>query len=358
MSTDPIASQNERVDWVDYAKGICIILVVMMHTVYGVEHVLDGQGWMHAVVDFARPFRMPDFFLVAGLFLSRSIHGPLLDYVDRKVVHFIYFYVLWLALQFPVVEYETLVAHPAYALKLWAFSFIEPSNSLWFVHMLAIFYVVTRLVRHLPVWMVFAGAFLLQSLYQLGFIDTGFSVIDRFANRYVYFFMGYAFAPQIFRFAGRAAQAPLAGLVGLLVWAGMNWWAVTLGLQEEFLTSFLLGMAGATAVCVASAPADPVPDGGLPALLRQALHRYLSQLCLPIARHRSARPAAHGRAVGRDRLDQRSHTSGGGRPAAGLPCADPQHALAHSVRASGMGQPCRQPPRPSAGCAAGEMIRH
>jgi uncharacterized membrane protein YcfT len=253
MSTDPIASQNERVDWVDYAKGICIILVVMMHVVYGVEHVLDGQGWMHAVVDFARPFRMPDFFLVAGLFLSRSIHGPLLDYVDRKVVHFIYFYVLWLALQFPVVEYETLVAHPAYALKLWAFSFIEPSNSLWFVHMLAIFYVVTRLVRHLPVWMVFAGAFLLQSLYQLGFIDTGFSVIDRFANRYVYFFMGYAFAPQIFRFAGRAAQAPLAGLVGLLVWSGMNWWAVTLGLQEEFLTSFLLGMAGATAVCVASA---------------------------------------------------------------------------------------------------------
>ena len=59
MSTDPIASQNERVDWVDYAKGICIILVVMMHVVYGVEHVLDGQGWMHSVVDFARPFRMP-----------------------------------------------------------------------------------------------------------------------------------------------------------------------------------------------------------------------------------------------------------------------------------------------------------
>src|SRR5205085_9048453 len=26
-----------RIDWVDYAKGICIIMVVMMHSVLGVE---------------------------------------------------------------------------------------------------------------------------------------------------------------------------------------------------------------------------------------------------------------------------------------------------------------------------------
>jgi uncharacterized membrane protein YcfT len=31
------APNNERVDWVDYAKGICIVMVVMMHSVQGVE---------------------------------------------------------------------------------------------------------------------------------------------------------------------------------------------------------------------------------------------------------------------------------------------------------------------------------
>ena len=31
----------QRVGWVDYAKGICIILVVMMHAVNGVEHLFD-----------------------------------------------------------------------------------------------------------------------------------------------------------------------------------------------------------------------------------------------------------------------------------------------------------------------------
>ena len=241
-----------RIDWVDYAKGICIILVVMMHTVNGVEHVLDGMGSMHPVVDFARPFRIPDFFLVAGLFLGRSIHGPLSGYVDRKIVHFVYFYLLWLTLQFPVLHFDWMVEHPGYFVKMWLFSLVEPSNSLWFVHMLAVFYVVTRLLRNVPIWIVFAGAFILQSLYQLVIIDTGWGIIDRFCNRYVYFFLGYAFAPQIFQFAERAAKAPLIWLAGLMAWAVVNWWAVTLGLHEQVITSFVFGMAGATAVCVVS----------------------------------------------------------------------------------------------------------
>jgi uncharacterized membrane protein YcfT len=253
-SADQLSAQPpQRVDWVDYAKGICIILVVMMHTVNGVEHLFGQQGWMHHIVDFARPFRIPDFFLVAGLFLNRSIHGPLVDYLDRKVVHFIYFYVLWLTLQLPVLEFNAMVTHPGYFLKLWAYSFVEPTNSLWFVHMLAIFYVVTRLLRNLPVWIVLLGALVLQSLYQWGLIDTGWALIDRFANRYVYFFIGYAFAPQIFRFAQWAANAPWIGAFGLLAWSVLNWVGVRLELHESVLTSFIMGMAGATAVCVVSA---------------------------------------------------------------------------------------------------------
>src|SRR2546421_9901939 len=29
--------RSTRIDWVDYAKGICIVMVVMMHSVLGVE---------------------------------------------------------------------------------------------------------------------------------------------------------------------------------------------------------------------------------------------------------------------------------------------------------------------------------
>ena len=56
-------SPGGRIDWVDYAKGFCIVFVVMMHSALGVEAAAGQDGWLHAVVEFARPFRMPDFFL-------------------------------------------------------------------------------------------------------------------------------------------------------------------------------------------------------------------------------------------------------------------------------------------------------
>src|SRR5882672_9967259 len=84
-----------RVGWVDYAKGICIVMVVMMHSTLGMELAVNREGFMHSVVEFARPFRMPDFFLISGLFLGRVIDRDWRDYIDKKVVHFAYFYVLW-----------------------------------------------------------------------------------------------------------------------------------------------------------------------------------------------------------------------------------------------------------------------
>ena len=35
-----------RVDWVDYAKGFCIIMVVMMHSTLGVEAAAGQTSWM------------------------------------------------------------------------------------------------------------------------------------------------------------------------------------------------------------------------------------------------------------------------------------------------------------------------
>ena len=84
-------SNAVRIDWVDYAKGICIVLVVMMHSTLGVEAARGREGWLHDVVEFAKPFRMPDFFLISGLFLARVIDRDWRTYLDRKVVHFALF---------------------------------------------------------------------------------------------------------------------------------------------------------------------------------------------------------------------------------------------------------------------------
>ena len=68
-----MTEQRSRTQWIDYAKGISIILVVMMHSTLSSEEALGHVGWLHEVVAFAKPFRIPAFFMVAGLFASRAI---------------------------------------------------------------------------------------------------------------------------------------------------------------------------------------------------------------------------------------------------------------------------------------------
>ena len=217
--TADMAAEESRVGWVDTAKGICIVFVVMMHSTLGVGIAMGGEGFMHDVVAFARPFRMPDFFLISGLFLGLVIDRPWLRYVDRKVIHFLYFYILWLTIQFvfkaPGMVAEGGLASP-FVEYLWAF--VQPFGTLWFVYVLPLFFLFTRLVKGLPVWFVLGWAAVLEMLP----VHTGSVIFDEFCARYVYFFAGYALAAHIFRLADwvEANRARSVALLGL--WAVAN----------------------------------------------------------------------------------------------------------------------------------------
>ena len=240
-------SSPSRVAWVDYSKGICIILVVMMHSVTSYANLVHGWTWLHEVVEFAFPFRMPDFFLISGLFLHRTINGPLTNYIDKKVIHFLYFYILWLAIQMFFVDMNILVSDPMEWVRQFFMGWVDPYQTMWFVYMLAVFYIVTRIVRKVPVAFVFAGAALLQTFYHAGY-ETGWSVIDRFMDRYLYFFVGYACAPVIFAFAAKAEKRAVLTIPLLLGWGVLNWTLVQYHLQEPPLTSIVMAFLGIGAV--------------------------------------------------------------------------------------------------------------
>lgn len=242
------ATAPGRVDWVDYAKGICIVMVVMMHSVLGVEKAAGETGFMHALVAFAKPFRMPDFFLISGLFLSVVIDRHWRTYLDRKVVHFAYFYLLWTAIQFgfkaPGLAAESNWAHVGY---LYLESFVEPFGTLWFIYLLPIFFVVTKLTRRVAPVLIFVAAALLESAH----IVTGWTVVDEFCARFVYFFTGYWAASYVFALADRARGNPLLAIAALALWALINGALVEYGFSEQPGISLVLGFAGACAIVVA-----------------------------------------------------------------------------------------------------------
>ena len=250
------SDERDRVAWVDTAKGICIILVVMMHSTLGIGDEMGGEGFMHWVVAFAKPFRMPDFFLVSGLFLGRVIDRGWRTYADKRVVHFVYFYLLWLVIQSAFKYGQVAGGSPAGFLAHLGWGLVEPYSTLWFIYILAIFSVVTKLLRPVPQMAVFALAALLQILP----IETPWFLLNEFCERWVYFLAGYMLANWIFGFARTAGGRPNLTLLAIIGWAVVNGllaltptvWLHATTLAELPGVALVLGLAGAMAIVAAA----------------------------------------------------------------------------------------------------------
>jgi uncharacterized membrane protein YcfT len=135
---------------------------------------------------------------------------------------------------------------------LWLYleSFVEPFGTLWFIYLLPIFFVVTKLVHgRVPAWVIWLAAAALE----IAPIATGWTVIDEFASRFVYFYTGYLLAPRIFVFAQQAQTFPEAALAFLGAWGLTNGVLVFNGYAELPLLSLALGLAGAAAVVTLAA---------------------------------------------------------------------------------------------------------
>lgn len=197
-------SGSDRIAWVDTAKGICIIFVVMMHSTLGVGLEMGGEGFMHWVVAFAKPFRMPDFFLISGLFLGRVIDRDWRSYADKRVVHFLYFYGLWLVIQSGLKYGQFSGGTPLGFATHLAVSLVEPYSTLWFIYILAVFSIVTKVLRRVPSSVVLAAAVALQLMP----VDSGWFLLNEFCERWVFFLVGYLFAQRIFALASNVGDRP------------------------------------------------------------------------------------------------------------------------------------------------------
>ena len=263
-----MAETSKRLEWVDMAKGLSIFLVVMMYAASSVGEDTGGVGALHWAIAFATPFRMPEFFLISGLFLSQVIDRPWRAFADRRIVHYLYFYVLW-ALIHIVFKVGLLATDPIGALEQIAWAVIQPYGVLWFIYMLAVVGTVTKLLHSLPapVWAVFGIGAILQMLP----IHTGSYLIDQFADYFVFFYAGYVLAPLLFRLAGWAVDKMALAVIGLAIWAILNAALVfspgfamhpihpVMGYAGLPGVHLLLALAGTAALCVIAALLTRLP---------------------------------------------------------------------------------------------------
>jgi uncharacterized membrane protein YcfT len=257
---DATHGPRSRHAWVDAAKGVCIILVVLFHSTLGVEKELGAITWMHAVIDWARPFRMPDFFLISGLFISAGIARPWGEFLDKKVVHFGYFYVLWFNIHFALRLMPMLAeSGSAGAAYQYVLGYFDPFGSLWFIYLLGVYCIVVKLIKDMPVWpIMFAGC-----VAHIAGIETGSFILDEFLSRFVFFYAGYAFAPQILRAADAVKQSPrLLIWTGLVIWCVINTLGMVTGLASQPGADLIFAALGIAGVIAASVILTASMEGG------------------------------------------------------------------------------------------------
>lgn len=236
---------SRRIEWIDHARGMCIVLVVMLYATDWIDDVTGREGWLHALVDFAAPFRMPALLFVSGLLLSKTIADPWPRYLERKVAHFAYFYVLWLSIAFLLTGQGMAEEHGWTAVwQLYLQSLVRPYSWLWFIYLLPFFFVATKLLRRLPLALAWGLALGLH----LGGLESGIKVVDKFTYYYLFFVSGYALAPYAFQLADKAAAHCAVALAAIAAWAALNALAL-----PSASPSLLLAFAGIAALVAVAA---------------------------------------------------------------------------------------------------------
>ena len=103
--------QKSRLAWVDYLKGIAIVLVVYRHVLIGIQrsvataqaqgsNIPDVPFWLEKANMIFFSFRMPLFFILSGIFISGSLaKRTLKQVIGIKFDNLLYPYFVWVFLQ-------------------------------------------------------------------------------------------------------------------------------------------------------------------------------------------------------------------------------------------------------------------
>lgn len=177
-----------RVEWVDIAKGVGIILVVIGHTLRGLNSsgiistnsTLYTDSWIYS-------FHMPLFFILAGLFITKSVNWG--SFIRSKLSTVIYPYFFWSVL-FGIIH-SVLSKHansPFHILDIWKIIY-DPIGHFWFLYVLFICQLMFFLTNKISINLFFISAVVYWFLPAFP-MDLPIGVIYQFHHSLIFFAIG------------------------------------------------------------------------------------------------------------------------------------------------------------------------
>ena len=185
----PQGAPAQREAWIDVAKGIAIILVVVFHSVMYMVGAGLAPGWVRLTYTLDT-FRMPLFFFMSGMVAVRALQLSYANLFRKRIVLLLYLYVLWSTLQTVFLNLMPPIGS-AEGKSGWLSLltlFIAPNANLWFIYALPIFLTVAWLARRLHPAIQVAGAACISAVFGAGWFGTAGSPWEK-TGRYLFFFI-------------------------------------------------------------------------------------------------------------------------------------------------------------------------
>jgi fucose 4-O-acetylase-like acetyltransferase len=191
-------STKQRIDWIDYTKGIGIFLVVLGHILDGLEKnsIIESSQLLKFILDWIYAFHMPLFFFISGLFVQRSLlTKPFRDFVTSKIAVIVYPYFLWSVLESLIIIFASRYTNGKMQVSsIWKIVY-NPVMQYWFLYSLFVIFIVYGIAYKLKISpsRFFILSTLVYYLDRLGVNFGDWSVWEGAIHGCIYFSLGTVF---------------------------------------------------------------------------------------------------------------------------------------------------------------------
>lgn len=205
MSVSP--ANNERHEWVDRARGLALLFVVLQHAGYYAADSWPVPDWFRAMRDLLAPLRMPVLMMLAGLFLDRSLRKGAAPFLQAKLRQVLWPFLVWTVIWLVA----TGNAERLLELKVW-----RGGSYLWFLPFLLSYFLVALLLRRVPYLLVATGALVISVLARDGSRHG-----EQLFVLMAYFFLGAWLGRDLQRLSGLLTRRNMLLLAPFAVMAAM-----------------------------------------------------------------------------------------------------------------------------------------
>lgn len=171
---------NHRIRWMDFARGICILLVLFVHASAAISVVpVVAPEFLMLINDLFAPFRMPFLMFLSGQLLHLSLRKNISSYIYGKVLAIVWPFFLWSLFIY--------AAEGRFTIEVIAKTPITAPSVLWYLWFLFSYYIISYFLHHLkvPIVPIVITCLILSSF------ATDILRVNRFLYLFAFFLLGH-----------------------------------------------------------------------------------------------------------------------------------------------------------------------